>query len=98
MVRIICDTEFASGVTLVSHLYKPFGMWVLTNIPLIFIIYICYKFGFQILTFLFFKNYKIQLDAGKMDYVDNISVNWLPQNIDTEAEGSHNGQNYLAYT
>ncbi len=44
------------------------------------------------------KNYKIQLDAGKMDYVDNISVNWLPKDIDNEAEGTHNGQNYLAYT
>lgn len=44
------------------------------------------------------KNYKIQLDAGKLDYADNISINWLPQNIDTEAEGNHNGSNYLAYT
>ena len=30
--------------------------------------------------------------------MDNISIDWLPTNIDTEAEGSHNGDNYIAYT
>ena len=28
----------------------------------------------------------------------NISINWLPNNLHEEAEGSHNGENYLAYT
>lgn len=43
-------------------------------------------------------DYKIQLDAGDIDYIDNISINWLPSNIDNEKDGSHNGDNYLAYT
>ncbi|MDE5888774.1 MAG: hypothetical protein K2H20_02015, partial [Bacilli bacterium] len=28
----------------------------------------------------------------------NISINWLPENINEEAEGSHNGENYIAYS
>ena len=43
-------------------------------------------------------DYRLQLDAGDVDYITNISINWLPQNIDTEKDGSHNGDNYLAYT
>ena len=39
-----------------------------------------------------------KLAAERFDEMDNISIDWLPQNIDTEAEGSHNGDNYLAYT
>ncbi len=39
-----------------------------------------------------------RLEASRFDEMDNISIDWLPQNIDTEAEGSHNGDNYLAYT
>jgi len=38
------------------------------------------------------------LTAPRPDTVDNISINWLPSNIDNEANGSHNGDNYLAYT
>lgn len=30
--------------------------------------------------------------------MDNISVKWLPENLDTEANGSHNGYNYIAYS
>ena len=30
--------------------------------------------------------------------MDNISVDWLPANIDTEADGAHNGDNYIAYS
>ena len=44
------------------------------------------------------KDYKILLEAKNLEFVDNISVNWIPQNIDDEAEGSHNGENYIAYT
>lgn len=38
------------------------------------------------------------LQAEKLEFIDNISVNWLPNNLNTEAEGSHNGENYIAYT
>lgn len=39
-----------------------------------------------------------RLEATGIDGMDNISINWLPDNLDTEAEGSHNGDNYIAYT
>lgn len=39
-----------------------------------------------------------RLEASRMEGIDNISINWLPENLDTEAEGSHNGDNYIAYT
>lgn len=38
------------------------------------------------------------LSADTIDYMDNISIKWLPENIDTEADGSHNGDNYIAYS
>ena len=37
-----------------------------------------------------------KLSADTIDYMDNISIKWLPQNIDTEATGAHNGDNYIA--
>lgn len=39
-----------------------------------------------------------QLSADTIDYMDNISIKWLPTDIDTEAVGAHNGDNYIAYT
>lgn len=39
-----------------------------------------------------------ELGAETIDYMDNISIKWLPDNIDNEAVGSHNGDNYIAYT
>lgn len=39
-----------------------------------------------------------KLSADTVDYMDNISIKWLPENLDTEKEGSHNGDNYIAYT
>ena len=39
-----------------------------------------------------------KLSADTIDYMDNISVDWLPENIDDERDGSHNGDNYVAYT
>ena len=39
-----------------------------------------------------------RLDAKPVNNMDNISYKWLPENIDKEADGSHNGDNYLAYT
>lgn len=40
----------------------------------------------------------IKLSAEKIPFMDNISIKWLPDDINTEAEGSHNGENYIAYT
>ena len=28
----------------------------------------------------------------------NISIDWIPSNINNESDGSHNGDNYIAYT
>lgn len=44
------------------------------------------------------KNDKRILKATKVEFMDNISVTWLPDDIDNKGEGSHNGDNYLAYT
>ena len=38
------------------------------------------------------------LAAETIDYMDNISIKWLPENLDQEADGPHNGDNYIAYT
>lgn len=39
-----------------------------------------------------------ELSAETIHYMDNISINWLPEDIDQEKTGSHNGDNYIAYT
>lgn len=44
------------------------------------------------------KEDKRILKATKLEFMDNISVKWLPEDINTRGEGSHNGNNYLAYT
>ena len=33
-----------------------------------------------------------------MDFMDNISIKWLPSDIGDHAGGAHNGDNYIAYT
>ena len=38
------------------------------------------------------------LKAQKVEFMDNISINWLPENLNELGEGSHNGEDYLAYT
>lgn len=38
------------------------------------------------------------LSAESLEYMDNISMHWISENVDNEANGSHNGTNYLAYT
>ena len=38
------------------------------------------------------------LRSQDIEFFTDISVNWLPDNIDNEGEGSHNGRNYIAYT
>lgn len=43
------------------------------------------------------KQNKRILKAEKLEYMDNICVKWLPDNL-SEGEGSHNGDNYLAYS
>lgn len=44
------------------------------------------------------KQAKQILKAEELEFMDNISVDWLPENLNTEGEGSHNGDNYLAYS
>ena len=44
------------------------------------------------------KESKRRLTARELTFMDNISIDWIPKNIDTEANGSHNGENYIAYT
>ena len=44
------------------------------------------------------KEDKRILKATKVEFMDNISYKWLPEDIDGDQEGSHNGDNYLAYT
>ena len=39
-----------------------------------------------------------ELKAETIDYMDNISIKWLPEDIDKEGTGAHNGDNYIAYT
>lgn len=38
------------------------------------------------------------LRSADIEYFTDISVEWLPANINNEGEGSHNGRNYIAYT
>ncbi len=44
------------------------------------------------------KRYRYYLKADIMDELSTTSLAWLPENLHTEAEGSHNGNNYIAYT
>jgi hypothetical protein len=44
-----------------------------------------------------YKVFRAELDAETIDSFDNISYKWLPNDID-ERDGSHNGENYVAYT
>lgn len=38
------------------------------------------------------------LKATSADFIDNISVKWLPKDLNKQGEGSHNGENYFAYS
>ena len=44
------------------------------------------------------KNTRTFLKSEDIEFFTDISVNWLPEDIDNEGEGSHNGKNYIAYT
>lgn len=45
-----------------------------------------------------YKVYRSELLARAPETFDNISSTWLPEDIDERGGGSHNGDNYLAYT
>lgn len=40
----------------------------------------------------------VKLNGGSVADVTNITKSWLPKGLDTEKDGQHNGENYLAYT
>ena len=44
------------------------------------------------------ENKTRSLSANAAEYMDNISVKWISEDVDKEATGSHNGNNYFAYT
>jgi len=44
------------------------------------------------------KDSRRVLEAEKLEFVDNISINWLPKDINEHPGGAHNGDNYIAYT
>lgn len=44
-----------------------------------------------------FRETALTLKADKLDYMDNISGSWLPDDLDNH-EGPHNDKNYIAYT
>ena len=44
------------------------------------------------------KNIVKKLYVESEGFMDNISIDWLPEDIGNSAGGSHNGDNYIAYT
>ncbi len=44
------------------------------------------------------KNKTRKLTAETIHYMDNITFSWLPDGLDKEANGAHNGDNYIAYS
>lgn len=47
----------------------------------------------------FDRTAKRWLKAESLQFMDNISIKWLPEDIDSDKwEGTHNGDNYIAYT
>ncbi len=38
------------------------------------------------------------LKADELEFMTNITESWIPKNIQDGPDGSHNGQNYIAYT
>ncbi len=45
-----------------------------------------------------FDDATVKLNGGTVKDVTNITKAWLPKGLDTEKDGAHNGENYLAYT
>ena len=44
------------------------------------------------------KRHRNYLKSEDFKEFSDIALEWLPENINQEAEGSHNGNNYIAYT
>ncbi|HHX94174.1 MAG TPA: hypothetical protein GX690_03660 [Tenericutes bacterium] len=42
--------------------------------------------------------FRSELHAEPVDFLDNISYKWLPTDLHEHEGGSHNGDNYIAYT
>ncbi|MDD2504933.1 MAG: hypothetical protein PHF21_01520 [Bacilli bacterium] len=45
-----------------------------------------------------YKVFRTELQAETMQFIDNIKYTWLPDNLHGRSNGSHNGENYVAYT
>jgi hypothetical protein len=45
-----------------------------------------------------YKVFRTELFAEPVDTMDNIYYKWLPDNLNEHDGGSHNGDNYIAYT
>lgn len=45
-----------------------------------------------------YKVYRSELHAQTVEALDNISYKWLPDDLHEHIGGSHNGENYIAYT
>lgn len=45
-----------------------------------------------------YKVFRTELQADSVDTFDNISYKWLPEDLNNSNGGSHNGDDYIAYT
>ena len=54
--------------------------------------------GLAIYESLYDRTPKRVLKAKSLQFMDNISEKWIPEDVDSEYDGSHNGDNYIAYT
>ncbi len=45
-----------------------------------------------------YKEFRTELYAQTLEFIDNIAGKWLPDDLDNHSGGSHNGNNYVAYT
>ena len=54
--------------------------------------------GLQMYESLNDRTEKWKLSADDVHFMTNTTLKWLPENIDDEGEGSHNGDNYIAFT
>ena len=44
------------------------------------------------------EDWRNVLRSDDIQFFTDISINWLPKDIDNEGDGSHNGDHYIAYT
>lgn len=45
-----------------------------------------------------YREFRSELFAETLEHFDNISYKWLPDNLNDRSNGSHNGENFVAYT